>query len=147
MASSSGKVVRPFAFFRAGNAAHSNPNNRPILVLEDVYKYFRPDVPTLRGVNLTVERGEFVFVTGPSGAGKSTLLQLIYRAQTVDEGRILFCGRDIARLTLEVDPVLAPQPGDRLPGLQDHPALDGVREHRGRPRDPQRCRTGWSARA
>lgn len=106
MASSSGKVVRPFAFFRAGNTAHSNPNNRPILVLEDVYKYFRPDVPTLRGVNLTVERGEFVFVTGPSGAGKSTLLQLIYRAQTVDEGRILFCGRDIARLTSDSVPFL-----------------------------------------
>jgi cell division transport system ATP-binding protein len=102
----SSKIVRPFAFFRAGNQAHSNPNNRPILVLEDVYKYFRPDVPTLRGVNLTVERGEFVFVTGPSGAGKSTLLSLIYRAQTVDEGRILFCGKDIARLTSSSIPYL-----------------------------------------
>ncbi len=99
------KVVRPFAFFRAGNAAHANAN-RPILVLEDVYKYFRPDVPTLRGVNLNVERGEFVFITGPSGAGKSTLLSLIYRAQTVDEGRILFCGRDIARLTSSSIPFL-----------------------------------------
>ncbi|RZO52651.1 MAG: ATP-binding cassette domain-containing protein, partial [Sandaracinaceae bacterium] len=101
-----GKIVRPFAFFRAGNSAHANPNQRPILVLEDVYKYFRPDVPTLRGVNLTVERGEFLFVTGPSGAGKSTLLQLIYRAQTVDEGRLLFCGRDIARLTSSSVPYL-----------------------------------------
>lgn len=96
---SGGKVVRPFAFFRAGNEAHAGQAHRSILVLEDVYKYFKPDVPTLRGVNLTVERGEFVFVTGPSGAGKSTLLSLIYRAQTVDEGRILFCGRDVARLT------------------------------------------------
>ncbi|HJL19262.1 MAG TPA: cell division ATP-binding protein FtsE [Sandaracinaceae bacterium LLY-WYZ-13_1] len=102
----SGKVVRPFAFFRAGNQAHAGANHKPILVLEDVYKYFRPDVPTLRGVNLTVERGEFCFVTGPSGAGKSTLLQLIYRAQTVDEGRILFCGRDIARLTRKSIPFL-----------------------------------------
>lgn len=101
-----GKVVRPFAFFRAGNASHANPNQRPILVLEDVYKYFRPDMATLRGVNLAVERGEFVFITGPSGAGKSTLLQLIYRAQTVDEGRILFCGRDIARLTRDSIPYL-----------------------------------------
>ncbi len=101
-----GKVVRPFAFFRAGNAAHDNPNQRPILVLEDVFKYFRPDVATLRGVNISVERGEFVFVTGPSGAGKSTLLKLIYRAMTVDEGRILFCGRDIARLTKKSIPYL-----------------------------------------
>jgi cell division transport system ATP-binding protein len=97
--SASSKAARPFAFFRAGTQAHSNPANRPILVFEDVYKYFRPDVPTLRDVNLSIERGEFVFITGPSGAGKSTLLSLVYRAHTVDEGRILFCGRDIARLT------------------------------------------------
>jgi cell division transport system ATP-binding protein len=94
-----GKVVRPFAFFRAGAQANPAASNRPILVLEDVFKFFRPDQPTLREVNLTVERGEFLFVTGPSGAGKSTLLQLVYRKQTPDEGRILFCGRDIARLT------------------------------------------------
>jgi len=90
--------ARPFAFFRAGREASIAASQRPILVFEDVYRYFRPDQPTLRGVNLTVERGEFVFVTGPSGAGKSTLLQLVYRKQSPDEGRILFCGRDVARL-------------------------------------------------
>jgi cell division transport system ATP-binding protein len=93
-----GKVVRPFAFFRAGAQSDSRAN-RPILAFEDVYKYFRKDQPTLRGVNLVIERGEFCFVTGPSGAGKSTLLQLVYRKHTVDAGRILFAGRDVARLT------------------------------------------------
>ena len=77
-----------------------------MLVFEDVYKYFKKDQPTLRGVNLTVERGEFCFVTGPSGAGKSTLLQLVYRKHTVDQGRILFCGRDIARLKDDSIPFL-----------------------------------------
>ena len=67
--------------------------------MDNVYKYFRRDVPTLRAVNLAVARGEFLFVTGPSGAGKSTLLQLIYRQHPVDSGRILFSGRDIARLS------------------------------------------------
>ena len=98
--------ARPFAFFRAGARAEPGVANKPILVLEDVYKYFRVDQPTLRGVNLTVERGEFVFVTGPSGAGKSTLLQLIYRKHTEDDGRILFSGRDIARLTERSIPYL-----------------------------------------
>ncbi len=69
-------------------------------------KIYRAGSPVLRGVDLTIERGEFVFVTGPSGAGKSTLLKLVYRAETVDEGRILFCGRDIARLTDESVPHL-----------------------------------------
>src|ERR1044071_986655 len=73
--------------------------SKPLLVLEDVYKYFRRDIPTLRAVNLVVERGEFVFVTGPSGSGKSTLLQLVYRQHVIDGGRIMFSGRDISRLT------------------------------------------------
>lgn len=95
---------KPFAFFRAGLS--QSGAQKPILVFEDVFKFFRADQPTLRDVNLTIERGEFVFVTGPSGAGKSTLLQLIYKKQTVDEGRILFCGRDIARLTADSVPYL-----------------------------------------
>jgi cell division transport system ATP-binding protein len=82
------------------------PNLKPILVMEEVYKYFRRDIPTLRNVNITVQRGEFVFVTGPSGSGKSTLLQLIYRQHTVDSGRILFSGRDVSRLTERSIPFL-----------------------------------------
>ena len=104
--SDSPKVVRPFAFFRAGAQASSAAAQRPILVLEDVARFHKPDQPTLREVNLVVERGEFVFVTGPSGAGKSTLLQLIYRKQQPDDGRILFCGRDVARLTQDSIPYL-----------------------------------------
>jgi cell division transport system ATP-binding protein len=77
-----------------------------LLVLEDVYKYFRRDIPTLRAINLVVERGEFVFVTGPSGSGKSTLLQLVYRQYAVDGGRILFSGRDVSRLTERSIPFL-----------------------------------------
>ncbi|MEM7447124.1 MAG: ATP-binding cassette domain-containing protein [Myxococcota bacterium] len=106
MSRPAGHVVRPFAFFRAGARAEARESEKPILVMEGVYKYFRPDVPTLRDVNLTVGRGEFVFVTGPSGAGKSTLLQLVYRAHSVEEGRILFCGRDVARLTEQSIPFL-----------------------------------------
>ncbi len=83
------------------SAAH-----KPILVLENVMKVYRADAPVLRNVDLTIERGEFVFVTGPSGAGKSTLLKLIYLAESVDEGRVLFCGRDISRLTDESIPHL-----------------------------------------
>jgi cell division transport system ATP-binding protein len=79
---------------------------RPILVFEDVYKSYRAGAPVLRGMNLTIERGEFVFFTGPSGAGKSTLLRLLYRSETVDEGRILFMGRDVARLTADSVPFL-----------------------------------------
>lgn len=79
---------------------------RPVLHLQNVYKNFRPGVPTLCDINLKINKGEFVFVTGPSGAGKSTLLQLIYRKYTVDSGRILFCGKDISQLTSASIPFL-----------------------------------------
>jgi cell division transport system ATP-binding protein len=92
---------------RAGGSRFSREAaQRPILVFEDVFKSFREGTPVLRGMNLTIERGEFVFVTGPSGAGKSTLLRLLYRAETVDDGRILFLGRDVARLRADAVPFL-----------------------------------------
>jgi cell division transport system ATP-binding protein len=103
---SASQAGRPFAFFRAGMGHDAPSDSGPVLELQHVYKNFRPGVPTLRDVNLCVGRGEFVFITGPSGAGKSTLLQLVYRKHTVDEGRVLFCGRDIARLRSSSVPFL-----------------------------------------
>jgi cell division transport system ATP-binding protein len=92
---------------RAGSARFSREAaQRPILVFEDVFKSYREGAPVLRGMNLVIERGEFVFVTGPSGSGKSTLLRLLYRAETVDDGRILFMGRDVARLREDAVPFL-----------------------------------------
>jgi cell division transport system ATP-binding protein len=105
-ASGSRGSERPFSFFRSGARPDPISADKPILVMEGVYKYFQPDVATLRGIDLTIERGEFVFITGPSGSGKSTLLQLIYRKLTADDGRIYFCGRDIGRLTPSSVPYL-----------------------------------------
>jgi cell division transport system ATP-binding protein len=97
---------RQVSFFRNKSNGEAAVVHKPILVMEEVYKYFRRDVPTLRNINLVIERGEFVFVTGPSGSGKSTLLQLIYRQHTVDTGRIFFSGRDVSRLTEHSIPFL-----------------------------------------
>src|SRR3954454_14672025 len=103
-------MARPPAAFRPalgqGQRFDSSAAGRPILSFESVFKSYRTDQPVLRGLDLVVERGEFVFITGPSGAGKSTLLRLVHCAEKADDGRILFLGRDVARLTEESIPVL-----------------------------------------
>jgi len=53
----------------------------------------------LRGLDLHVEPGEFVFLTGPSGAGKSTLLRLLYAAEKPSEGGIWVAGERVDKMT------------------------------------------------
>ncbi|GAA4578114.1 ABC transporter ATP-binding protein [Planotetraspora phitsanulokensis] len=52
-------------------------------------------VRALRGVDLSVDEGEFVAVTGPSGCGKSTLLNVIAGLDTVDEGTVEVAGERV----------------------------------------------------
>ncbi len=54
--------------------------SEPIISVEEasrIYHLGKTEVPALRSVSLTVERGEFLSIAGPSGSGKTTLLNLI----------------------------------------------------------------------
>jgi len=64
----------------------------PIIQIRDIHKYFSHNVHALRGVSLTVEKGEVVVVIGPSGSGKSTLLRCINRLEEYDRGTIVVDG-------------------------------------------------------
>lgn len=70
-----------------------------IMILEanQVYKSFG-QLPILRGVDLSVEKGEIVSIVGASGAGKSTLLHIIGTLDRPDRGRIVINGTDVNEL-------------------------------------------------
>ena len=94
-----------------------NPSDEHI-VLKGVRKsYGKKEI--LRGIELTVRRGEILSLVGPSGSGKSTVLRCINRLIEVDSGEIRVNGKDIK----EMDPielrrrvVLVPQNSVMFPG-------------------------------
>src|SRR5512139_2780609 len=65
----------------------------------------------LRDVSITLERGEFAFLTGASGAGKTTLLRLLFAAEQPSAEQILVAGRNITRIRAAQIPALRSQTG------------------------------------
>jgi lipoprotein-releasing system ATP-binding protein len=77
------------------------PDPGPLLSAVNLYKTYRKhaiQVPVLRGVDLSVQAGEFLSIVGASGSGKSTLLHLLGTLARPDQGQIALEGRRIDNL-------------------------------------------------
>ncbi|GAB1481762.1 ABC transporter ATP-binding protein [Treponema sp.] len=73
----------------------------PILQLEKVERIYRKgtsEVHALAGINLSIEKGEFLAVVGPSGSGKTTLLNIIGCLDTPDTGLVRYQGKILGSL-------------------------------------------------
>jgi len=82
-----------------------SPEDRlPIVEVSNVMKSYvlgNMEVPVLSGINLKIEKGEFLAIMGPSGSGKSTLMNLIGCLDRPTEGQILIRGKDLRRMSDE----------------------------------------------
>jgi ATP-binding cassette, subfamily B, bacterial IrtA/YbtP len=77
------------------------PNASATVVFDRVTFGYRPDVPVIRDVSLTLRPGTVTALVGPSGSGKSTLAALLARFYDVQQGAITVDGQDIRSLTAD----------------------------------------------
>ena len=69
-----------------------------LIELKNVYKRYNNRVTALCDVNLSISKGEFVFVIGDSGSGKSTLIKLLYRQEKPTRGDVFVGGINMSKL-------------------------------------------------
>jgi cell division transport system ATP-binding protein len=69
-----------------------------VIEADHLSKLYSRGVYALRDLSLTIDKGEFLFLTGPSGAGKSTFLRLLLREELPSGGELTVMGRDLASL-------------------------------------------------
>ncbi len=77
------------------------PKTHAQIKFEDVSFNYIPDVPVLKHINLTVNKGETVAIVGNSGGGKTTLVNLLPRFYDVNSGALTVDGVDIRNFTLK----------------------------------------------
>jgi energy-coupling factor transporter ATP-binding protein EcfA2 len=79
---------------KPGDQAHGSAQTRPLVQFEDVTFGYEENTTVLKGINLSINRGDIIAVLGPNGAGKTTLVKHAIGLLKPKGGRVLVDGRD-----------------------------------------------------
>jgi len=69
-----------------------------LIRLKNVTKTYKTGVTALYDLDLSIEKGDFVFIIGSTGCGKSTIIKMIYREEKPTKGEIIVGGKDISKV-------------------------------------------------
>ena len=69
-----------------------------LIRIRGVEKQYKNGVTAICNLDLSIKKGDFVFIIGSSGSGKSTLIKLLHREEKPNKGRIIIGGIDVAKL-------------------------------------------------
>lgn len=69
-----------------------------LIRFKDVKKTYKSGTTAIYDLNLTIEKGEFVFIMGSTGCGKSTLIKMLYREEKPSSGKIIVGGLDVGKI-------------------------------------------------
>ena len=69
-----------------------------LIKMSHVKKTYKTGVTAIYDLDLTIEKGEFVFIIGATGCGKSTLIKMLYREEKPTSGKIILGGLDVGKI-------------------------------------------------
>ena len=87
------------------NGNHGNNDGEVIIDVKNLHKNYGHTEKVIKGVDLTVRKGEVICIIGPSGAGKSTILRCLNGLEKASSGQIVVNGHDLGDPHVNIDQV------------------------------------------
>jgi putative ABC transport system ATP-binding protein len=102
VADTDSKIVKSPSEMESRTAGERGANPEPVITLDHIHKIYKMgdiEVHALRGVSLTIQRGEFVAIMGVSGSGKSTMMNIVGCLDQPTRGSYILDGQDVSKLS------------------------------------------------